>query len=177
MQGLLPKSQITQENQESLALHRQKLPHATADRRAPLLYLVRGICYPTRPGEGGISWSIAVITLYGIKNCDTVRKARKWLDAHAIDYDYHDFREDGLERSAVENWIEQLGWETVVNRRSTSWKALDVSEREAMNKQSAVIAVLSHPTLIKRPLLNTGKQYFAGFSPTNYEKIFKSHTL
>ena len=129
------------------------------------------------PVEVDTYWNIAVVTLYGIKNCDTVKKARKWLDAHGIDYRYHDFRDDGMEKTALQAWVRELGWETVVNRRSTSWKGLDASVRETMNDQSAMKAVLSHPTLVKRPLLDTGKQYFTGFSAASYEKIFQSHTL
>jgi len=121
--------------------------------------------------------SIAVVTLYGIKNCDTVKKARKWLDAHGIDYRYHDFRDDGLEKSALQTWVKELGWETVINRRSTSWRALDPSVRDTMNDQSAAATALSQPTLVKRPLLDTGKQCHTGFSPADYEKIFELHTL
>ncbi|MCP4466631.1 MAG: ArsC family reductase [Halieaceae bacterium] len=118
-----------------------------------------------------------MVTLYGIKNCDTVKKARKWLDAHGIAYRYHDFRDDGLEKSALQAWIKELGWETVINRRSTSWRALDATVRDTMNDQSAAATALSQPTLVKRPLLDTGKQYHTGFSPAGYEKIFELHTL
>jgi arsenate reductase len=118
-----------------------------------------------------------LIVLYGIKNCDTVKKARKWLDLHGIDYRFHDFREDGLERDAVERWLDELGWENLVNRRSTSWKALDESTRNSMDERSALAAIMSQPTLIKRPLLDTGHQRFSGFSAAGYQKIFSQHTL
>lgn len=128
-------------------------------------------------GEHAIDWSTPVITLYGIKNCDTVKKARKWLDQHKIDYQFHDFREDGLDENAVANWIDELGWQNLLNRRSQTWKTLDVQTRERMDDKSARKAVLSHPTLIKRPLLDTGQQRYAGFSAANYAKIFHAHTL
>ena len=118
-----------------------------------------------------------LITLYGIKNCDTVKKARKWLDAHAVEYRFHDFRADGLERDAVAGWLEELGWQNLVNRRSSSWKALDESARESMDDDSALPAILAQPTLIKRPLLDTGHERFAGFSAASYQKIFSKHTL
>ena len=118
-----------------------------------------------------------LITLYGIKNCDTVKKARNWLDLHGVDYRFHDFRENGLERETVQGWIEELGWENLVNRRSTSWKALDEATREQMNEQSALAAIMTQPTLIKRPLLDTGHERFTGFSAASYQKIFSKHTL
>jgi Spx/MgsR family transcriptional regulator len=118
-----------------------------------------------------------VITLYGIKNCDTVKKARKWLDTHGIEYHYHDFREDGLDRQTVSGWLEELGWETLINKRSTSWKALDEASRESMNTHSALLAIMDQPTLIKRPLLDTGHQRHTGFSARGYETIFNQHTL
>ena len=118
-----------------------------------------------------------MITLYGIKNCDTVKKARKWLDTHGIDYQFHDFRADGLDRKALANWLDELGWETLVNKRSTSWKALDAASRETMDASSALAAIIEQPTLIKRPLLDTGHERHTGFSATGYQKIFNQHTL
>jgi Spx/MgsR family transcriptional regulator len=118
-----------------------------------------------------------MITLYGIKNCDTVKKARKWLELHDIEYQFHDFREDGLERSAVDSWLAELGWETLVNKRSTSWKALDAPLRESMDTDKAAAAIMQQPTLIKRPLLDIGHERQVGFSTANYQKIFNKHTL
>jgi Spx/MgsR family transcriptional regulator len=118
-----------------------------------------------------------VITLYGIKNCDTVKKARKWLDLHKIEYQFHDFREDGLDAEAVKGWIDELGWQNLVNRRSTSWKALGEPARLSMDDDAALKAVISQPTLIKRPLLDTGQQRYSGFSAASYAKILSAHTL
>lgn len=118
-----------------------------------------------------------MITLYGIKNCDTVKKARRWLEEHGVDYQFHDFRDDGLEAAQVQAWIEELGWEQLLNKRSTSWKALDAAAREAMDDKRAVDAVLEQPTLIKRPLLDTGHERFTGFSAANYQRILGRHTL
>ena len=118
-----------------------------------------------------------MITLYGIKNCDTVKKARKWLDDHTIEYAFHDLRTDGLTQEQVSEWVAELGWETLVNKRSTTWKTLDESERSCMDNDSAQAAIMAQPTLIKRPLLDTGHQRFTGFSASNYEKIFNQHTL
>ncbi len=118
-----------------------------------------------------------MITVYGIKNCDTVKKARKWLETHGIDYEFHDFRADGLERKAVTAWLEELGWEALLNRRSTSWKALDPEVREHMDDRRALSAIMAQPTLIKRPLLDTGHERHTGFSAAQYARIFNRHTL
>ncbi len=118
-----------------------------------------------------------MVILYGISNCDTVRKARKWLQAEGIDYSFHDFRADGLDPDAVARWIDEMGWENLINRRSSSWKALPQDTRESMDDTAAAAAILDHPTLIKRPLLDTGKQRFCGFSPESYRQFFSHHTL
>jgi len=118
-----------------------------------------------------------VITLYGIKNCDTVKKARQWLQQHGVEYQFHDFRADGLEQAAVAAWLAELGWENLVNKRSTSWKALDQSTRDNMDAESALAAILAQPTLIKRPLLDTGHERCTGFSAANYQSLFNKHTL
>ena len=118
-----------------------------------------------------------MITLYGIKNCDTVKKARRWLEQQEVDYRFHDFREDGLETDSVSAWLEELGWEQLVNKRSTTWKQLDSAARDTMDNESARAAILAHPTLIKRPLLDTGHERFTGFSADQYQSIFNQHTL
>ena len=118
-----------------------------------------------------------MVTLYGIKNCDSVKKAKKWLDDHAVDYQYHDFRIDGLPADSVQRWLDELGWETLLNKRSTSWKQLDTTTRESMDTASAKAAILEQATLIKRPLLDTGHSLFTGFSAERYKKIFTQHTL
>ncbi len=111
-------------------------------------------------------------TVYGIPNCDTVRKARRWLEQHHQDYRFHDFREDGLDAETVQRWFTELGWETVVNRRSTSWKQLSPAAREAMDAESALQAVLDAPTLIKRPVLESDSSLHLGFTPAAYQTIF-----
>jgi len=118
-----------------------------------------------------------LITLYGIKNCDSVKKARRWLDERGIEYQFHDFRADGLSSESVQAWIEELGWETLINRRSTSWKQLTAQVRDSMDARSARDAILKQPTLIKRPLLDIGHARITGFSADSYEKIFARHTL
>ncbi len=118
-----------------------------------------------------------MITLYGIKNCDTVKKARRWLDEHGVDYQFQDFREDGISADQVRSWVDELGWEVLINKRSTSWKALDASSRESMDAERAVNAILEQPTLIKRPLLDTGHERHCGFASGEYQSLFGRHTL
>lgn len=110
-------------------------------------------------------------TLYGISNCDTVRKARRWLDDAGITYTFHDLRADGVDKSLVAGWIDARGWETVINRRSTSWKALNPELREAMDARKAVAAILEAPTLVKRPVLVTDNVLEFGFAPARYAEL------
>lgn len=112
-----------------------------------------------------------MITLYGIKNCDTVKKARDWLAKNNIDYRFHDFRADGLDKSQVKSWIAEIGLENLVNKRSTTWKELDETVKENFNEKNAEAVIVENPTLIKRPLLDTGKQKYVGFKETEYTKI------
>ncbi|WP_049629246.1 ArsC family reductase [Cellvibrio sp. pealriver] len=112
-----------------------------------------------------------MITLYGIKNCDTVKKARTWLEKNAITYQFHDFRADGLEPQQIKNWIDALGLDALVNKRSTTWKELDDATKQQFTAD-AVNIILANPTLIKRPLLDTGKQQYVGFKETEYRTLF-----
>lgn len=118
-----------------------------------------------------------MITLYGIKNCDTVKKARRWLEQHDIEYQFHDLREDGLSAAQVDAWLQELGWEQLINRRSTSWKALPAELRNRMDRETARSAILEHPTLIKRPLLDIGHERHCGFKAEHYASLFQRHTL
>lgn len=112
-------------------------------------------------------------TLYGIKNCDSVKKARKWLETEAIDYRFHDFRSDGLTAQQIETWLAALGWESLINKRSTSWKQLSPQQRDKLDNNSATALILDTPTLIKRPLLSVDGEYHLGFKADNYSKLFK----
>lgn len=118
-----------------------------------------------------------MITLYGITNCDTVKKARTWLEDHHINYRFHDFRKESPGRPQLKALIAELGWETLVNKRSTTWKNLDESTRQLLNAVDesnegfVVDLILDQPTLIKRPLLDTGKQRIVGFTAANYQTL------
>ncbi|MGD2138491.1 MAG: ArsC family reductase [Gammaproteobacteria bacterium] len=113
--------------------------------------------------------------LYGISNCDKVRKARRWLDAHDVEYRFHDVRKDGLERKTLRTWIAKLGWENLLNRRGTTWRALPEAVRAGINAAAAEHIMLEHPASIKRPLLEYDGDLFPGFSESQYSALF-GHT-
>ena len=108
-------------------------------------------------------------TLYGIKNCDIVKKARHWMEENKIAYQFHDFRIDGLDMVLLEQLESALGWENMLNRRSTSWRQLDETQKSALSRDKAISLMLETPTLIKRPVLDTGKKMLIGFKPENYQ--------
>lgn len=112
-------------------------------------------------------------TIYGIKNCDTMKKALRWLDENQVDYRFHDYRKDGLERELLTAWIEQLGWESVVNKRGTTWRKLAPETQAAMNNETAIEVLLEQPAMIKRPLLDHQQSLTLGFKPEQYQAIFQ----
>lgn len=110
-------------------------------------------------------------TLYGIKNCDTVRKARKWFEENVIPYHFHDFRTDGLDLELLRKFESSVGWEKLLNKRSSSWKQLDEDKKMNLSPDKAISLMLETPTLIKRPVLDTGKQILIGFKPEIYQRL------
>lgn len=113
------------------------------------------------------------ITLYGIKNCDTVKKARKWLDQHQVNYVFVDHRADGLNPDSLHHWLDTLGWEQLVNKRSTTYRALSESEKANLGPNTAYALLEANPTLIKRPLLDNQGQLSVGFKAEQYAALFK----
>ncbi len=114
-----------------------------------------------------------MVTLYGINNCDTVRKARRWLDENDIKYRFHDVRKDGLDAKMLQEWERQLGWEQLLNRRGTTWRKLPENVRDSIDRSSALRIMLEQPSIIRRPLLDDGKQLRAGFSAADYSAVFR----
>jgi len=112
-----------------------------------------------------------LITLYGIKNCDTCRKALKWLDSENIAHKFHDFRADGLDEKNLSAWIAGIGWETLLNRRGTTWRNLPEADREGLTPDNAAALMLKYPTLIKRPVFDTGGTYLVGFSGAEQDAL------
>ncbi|MGB1007958.1 MAG: Spx/MgsR family RNA polymerase-binding regulatory protein [Thalassobaculaceae bacterium] len=102
-------------------------------------------------------------TVYGISNCDTVKKARKWLDAAGVTYRFHDFRKDGLETRTVTAMLTALGAEKLINKRGTTWRKLDPAAQAAAGGDGVAALLVAHPTLIKRPVIDTGDGWSVGF--------------
>lgn len=113
-------------------------------------------------------------TLYGINSCDTCRRARRWLDQAGVDYQFHDLRADGIRPAELERWADHVGWGTLLNRRSTTWRSLDPAQREGLDERSALALMGRQPTLIKRPVLDTGGTVSVGFSESRYKDLLKS---
>ena len=112
------------------------------------------------------------MVVYGISICDTVRKARRWLDEQQIDYRFHDLRADGIDADTVQQWCQLVSWEQLLNRRSTTWRQLDENATAAVDQPRAVALMTSHPTLIKRPVLVTDTGIEIGFKAARYAELF-----
>ena len=112
-------------------------------------------------------------TLYGIPNCDTVKKARTWLAEHGIDATFHDFKKQGLDQATVQRWLDVLDWETLVNRKGTTWRNLPDARKAAVtDKASALELVLESPSVVKRPVLDRGGNFSVGYSEPQYAAYF-----
>ncbi|WP_332640728.1 arsenate reductase [Brevundimonas sp.] len=110
-------------------------------------------------------------TLYGIPNCDTVKKARVWLAEHDVAFDFHDYKKVGIDRARVESWVAEHGWETVLNRAGTTFKALPDAAKADLNAAKAVDLMLAQPSMIKRPVLDLGGRTLVGFKPDRYAEV------
>jgi arsenate reductase len=108
------------------------------------------------------------VTLYGIKNCDTMKKARAWLDANAIPYLFHDYKTAGIDRARLQSWAGQVGWETLLNRAGTTFRKLPDAEKTGLSEETALALMLAQPSMIKRPVLDLGKKLLVGFKPEFY---------
>lgn len=111
-------------------------------------------------------------TLYGIPNCDTVKKAQKWLTQHDIAYSFHDYRKDGLDEALLNSFLTQLSWTELLNKRSTSYRALTTAQKEGLNADNVIALFIEFPTLIKRPLLINDNHTLLGFKAESYQAIF-----
>jgi arsenate reductase len=110
--------------------------------------------------------------LYGISNCDTVKKAKNWLETNNIDYRFHDFRKQGLEPETIKDWLSQISWDKLLNKRSTTWRNLDPEIQQSVNAETVVQLLVANPTLIKRPVLAVNGIINIGFNTDTYRGIF-----
>ncbi|MGX9417217.1 ArsC family reductase [Vibrio sp. RC27] len=112
--------------------------------------------------------------LYGIPNCDTIKKAKKWLDEHQVDYTFHNFRKDGIDNELVVQFCQQLGWENVLNKRGTTYRQLSDEQKESINDTTIIDLLVEYPAMIKRPVLATKGALNIGFKAEQYAAIFSS---
>jgi arsenate reductase len=113
---------------------------------------------------------MARVVIHGIKNCDTMKKARGWLEARGIAHDFHDYKTAGIGRDALEGWVAKVGWEALLNRSGTTFKKLADADKQGLDKAKAIALMLAQPSMIKRPVLVVGGDILVGFKPELYER-------
>ena len=111
------------------------------------------------------------IKLYGIRNCDTMKKARAWLESHRVEYDFHDYKARGIERAKLEGWAKKAGWESLLNRAGTTFRKLPDKDKDGLTEKKAIALMLAQPSMIKRPVLEMGGKLLVGFRPEEYAKL------
>src|SRR5215472_11343055 len=112
------------------------------------------------------------VTIFGIKNCDTMKKARAWLEGRKVDYDFHDYKSEGIDRPTLEGWVKKLGWDVLLNRAGTTFRKLPDADKEGLNEKKAIALMLAQPSMIKRPVLEAKGKLTVGFRPEDYKKLF-----
>ena len=116
-----------------------------------------------------------MVRLYGIPNCDTMKKARQWLSDHGIEYEFSGYKKSGVDEKRLRQWVKQVGWETLLNRRGTTWRKLDEGVRLQINESNAIRLMQETPSIIKRPVLERGKTLQVGFKADEYAAIFNAN--
>jgi len=111
-------------------------------------------------------------TIYGIKNCDTMKKARTWLEAHKVAHQFHDYKVAGIDKPTLEGWVKKVGWEILLNRSGTTFKKLPDADKDGITEKKAIALMLAQPSMIKRPVLEAKGKLTVGFKPQEYEKLF-----
>jgi arsenate reductase len=112
------------------------------------------------------------VTIYGIKNCDTMKKARAWLEQAGVQYAFHDYKTAGIDKAHLERWSKDAGWETLLNRAGTTFRKLPDADKEGLTAAKAIKLMLAQPSMIKRPVLEAGKTLLVGFKPEDYKAAF-----
>jgi len=112
-----------------------------------------------------------MINIYGIPNCDTIKKARKWLDNNNLDYEFHDYKKQGVPENNLRQWVEQAGWDIVLNKRGTTWRKLSDEIKANIDESSAIQVMLDNPSAIKRPVLENGNTLLIGFKEDKYKRL------
>lgn len=109
------------------------------------------------------------VTIYGIRNCDTMKKARAWLDEHGVEHTFHDYKKDGIDAERLERWCRKAGWEKLLNRAGTTFRRLADAEKRGLDERKATALMLAQPSMIKRPVLEVDSRVLVGFDPARYE--------
>ena len=116
-----------------------------------------------------------MVTIYGIKNCDTMKKARSWLDGHGVAHAFHDYKASGIDKASLERWVKEHGWETVLNRAGTTFRALPDERKQGLDAGKAIALMLEQPSMIKRPVLDLGRdRLLVGFKPEIYKDAVRA---
>ena len=110
------------------------------------------------------------ITVYGIKNCDTMKKARVWLDSNGVQYEFHDYKTAGIDADVLKRWAGEVGWEVLLNRAGTTFRKLSDEQKTGLNERKAIALMVAQPSMIKRPVLEKGRKLLVGFDPAVYKK-------
>lgn len=126
-------------------------------------------CYPSSTERE----TCGMTTIYGIKNCDTMKKARTWLESQGVAHDFHDYKAKGIDASTLDGWIGKVGWEVLLNKAGTTFKKLDDDKKEGLDAQKAKTLMLEQPSMIKRPVLDVDGALVVGFKPETYQQTFK----
>ena len=138
--------------------------------------MASGIAWRTSPWHGPTirtaQGQADVTTLYGIRNCDTMKKAWTWLDQHGVAYDFHDYKKQGIERATLEGWAKQVGWQVLLNKAGTTFKNLPDADKADIDEAKAIGLMLAQPSMIKRPVLDAGGTLSVGFKPEIYAARF-----
>lgn len=111
-------------------------------------------------------------TIHGIKACDTMKKARAWLEANGVVYDFHDYKAQGLDRATLQGWVDQVGWEVLLNRAGTTFRALPPEKKDGLDATKAMELMLAQPSMVKRPVLDVNGRIVVGFKPETYAQTF-----
>jgi arsenate reductase (glutaredoxin) len=112
------------------------------------------------------------VTIFGIKNCNTMKRARAWLDAHKVGHSFHDYKVSGIDKPTLEGWARKVGWEVLLNRAGTTFKKLPDADKEGVTEKKAIALMLAQPSMIKRPVLEAKGKLTVGFKPENYMRLF-----
>jgi len=150
----------------------------TSIEAPPLVALMPRLCLGTRPRGSAAPCNSTLdtrhsqlVTLYGIPNCNTIKAARAWLDGRGIAYDFHDYKKRGLDEATLRAWVSELGWKALINKRGQMWRKLDPALSDSLDEEAAIRVMLETPSIIRRPVLDTGQRRSVGFHEGQYAEM------